>query len=109
MATHERIGSCAPEQNVITRASPYLIRTGATVDVIVLVGRKRLARDSVCCINQVVARSTSYSDTRNILHRNRDGLSVDAAMAVRDLDRHIVDVIAARVGRQLKVWRGDER
>jgi hypothetical protein len=44
-----------------------------------------------------------------VLNRDRDGLRVGAAISVRKLHVDIIDIVAARIGRQFEVRRGDER
>jgi hypothetical protein len=46
----------------------------------------------------VVAHSTIDGGTYDILNPNRNRLGVEPAMAVRDLDGYVVDIVAARVG-----------
>ena len=44
-----------------------------------------------------------------VRHCDRSSLRVDAAVAIRDLDSDVVDIVAAAVARRFKIGRGNER
>ena len=64
------------------RTSGQRVAAGSAVEDILLVRRKRLARDRMRHVDYVVASSTIDGDTDDVLHAHRNRLSVDAAMAV---------------------------
>ena len=39
-----------------------------------------------------------------VANRDRNRLRVEAAISVRDLHGHVIDVVATSIGRRLKVW-----